>query len=67
MDLLLKLNAEGQTIVMVTHNPQIAAAAARTVSMRDGRIEDGTRITVPSPTEAGAIAVGGERIGDELQ
>src|SRR6266508_2419067 len=56
MDLLLKLNAEGQTIVMVTHNPQIAAAAARTVSMRDGRIEDGTAITVPSSTE-GTVAL----------
>jgi ABC-type lipoprotein export system ATPase subunit len=67
MDLLLKLNREGQTIVMVTHNPQIAAAAARTVSMRDGRIEDGTAITGTSSTDAAAIAVGGERIGDELQ
>jgi putative ABC transport system ATP-binding protein len=67
MDLLLKLNAEGQTIVMVTHNPQIAAAAARTVSMRDGRIEDGTAIIGPSSTEARAIAVGGKRIEDKLQ
>jgi ABC-type lipoprotein export system ATPase subunit len=67
MDLLLRLNAEGQTIVMVTHNPQIAAAAARTVTMRDGRIEDGTAITGPSPTAATAMAVGGERIEGELQ
>jgi putative ABC transport system ATP-binding protein len=55
MDLFLSLNADGQTIVMVTHNPQIAAAASRTVSMRDGRIED-----------AGLAAVAGEgkRNGD---
>jgi putative ABC transport system ATP-binding protein len=43
MDLFLKLNRDGQTIVMVTHNPQIAASAARTVSMRDGQIEDGSQ------------------------
>ena len=51
---------------MVTHNPQIAAAAARTVSMRDGRIEDKTAVTGLTP-EARAIAAGGERIMDEVQ
>ena len=40
MDLFLKLNTEGQTIVMVTHNPALAAMTKRTVRMRDGRIED---------------------------
>src|SRR2546426_2892582 len=39
MDLFLKLNAGGQTIVMVTHNPALAALTKRTISMRDGRIE----------------------------
>jgi putative ABC transport system ATP-binding protein len=39
MDLFLKLNAGGQTIVMVTHNPALAAMTKRTISMRDGSIE----------------------------
>jgi putative ABC transport system ATP-binding protein len=39
MDLFLKLNANGQTIVMVTHNPALAALTRRTISMRDGSIE----------------------------
>ena len=39
MDLFLKLNADGQSIVMVTHNPALAALTRRTISMRDGRIE----------------------------
>ena len=30
----------GQTILMITHNPEIAARADRTVYMRDGRIVD---------------------------
>ena len=39
MALITRLNREGQTIVMVTHNPQLAASAARTVRMSDGRID----------------------------
>ncbi|MFQ5947631.1 MAG: ABC transporter ATP-binding protein, partial [Acidimicrobiia bacterium] len=41
MELLLGLNDEGQTIVMVTHNPALAERAGRTIRMRDGRIESG--------------------------
>ncbi len=41
LDLFLRLNADGQTIVMVTHNPGVADAAERTIAMRDGRIEGG--------------------------
>jgi putative ABC transport system ATP-binding protein len=39
MDLLVRTNAGGQTIVLVTHNPAVAARAARTVRLRDGRID----------------------------
>jgi putative ABC transport system ATP-binding protein len=39
MDLLLTLNRdEGQTIVLVTHDPGIGAAASRLLLMRDGRL-----------------------------
>ena len=31
---------KGQTILMITHNPEAAAFADRTVTMRDGRIEE---------------------------
>jgi putative ABC transport system ATP-binding protein len=34
-----ELHATGQTVVMVTHEPDIAACAARVVTLRDGRIE----------------------------
>jgi putative ABC transport system ATP-binding protein len=34
--LLATLNAAGSTIVLVTHNPELAAAAGRVVSLRDG-------------------------------
>ena len=36
--LFQRLHAGGQTIVLVTHDPAIASAAGRRVTMRDGRV-----------------------------
>ena len=41
LDLLAAANAEGQTIVMITHSTHDAARADRILQMADGRIEDG--------------------------
>jgi putative ABC transport system ATP-binding protein len=38
MKMLLKLNEEGATILMVTHSPQNAAYSSRIVSLLDGRV-----------------------------
>ncbi len=38
MQLLSGLNDEGTTIVMVTHSPEHAAAAERTINLLDGRV-----------------------------
>ena len=38
IELLSRLHTGGQTIVLVTHDASVAAAAARVVRMRDGRI-----------------------------
>ena len=43
MDILGQLNAEGATIVMVTHSPSHADIAKRTVHMLDGRILSSAR------------------------
>ena len=37
--LLGELNRRGATILVVTHNPEIAAAARRVIRLRDGRVE----------------------------
>ncbi|MBK7644827.1 MAG: ABC transporter ATP-binding protein [Planctomycetes bacterium] len=39
MQLLFELHRAGRTIVMVTHNPEIAARLPRVVEMRDGAIQ----------------------------
>jgi putative ABC transport system ATP-binding protein len=40
LELFRRLHAEGQTIVMVTHNDDVAATATRVVRMKDGRLDD---------------------------
>ena len=50
IELLRRLHRGGQTIVLVTHDPDVAAAAGRIVRMRDGRIER-------QPTGEPAVAV----------
>ena len=40
MEIFQRLNEEGETIVMITHEPEIAAHAKRTLHIRDGRLVD---------------------------
>ena len=44
MDLFERLHSEGNTIIVVTHEPDIAARAHRVVSIRDGLIEKDEKI-----------------------
>jgi putative ABC transport system ATP-binding protein len=38
--LLREIHAQGRTVVLVTHDPEIARAADRTVHVRDGRVHE---------------------------
>jgi putative ABC transport system ATP-binding protein len=40
MDLLEKINEMGTTIIMVTHDPELARRAHRNVQVVDGQISD---------------------------
>ncbi|MDF2957804.1 MAG: ABC-type lipoprotein export system [Candidatus Alkanophagales archaeon MCA70_species_1] len=37
MDIFKELNNEGRTIIVVTHNPEVARRTRRIVRMRDGK------------------------------
>jgi putative ABC transport system ATP-binding protein len=43
MELLVKLNATGITIILVTHEPEVAEFARRQIHFRDGLIESDER------------------------
>lgn len=43
MEFLTELNAEGKTIIMVTHEPEIAAYAKRQIVIRDGIISSDSK------------------------
>ena len=45
MALFQKLNDEGKTIVMVTHEPELAAYSKRVITLRDGRLVSDKQIT----------------------
>jgi putative ABC transport system ATP-binding protein len=58
MNLLSKLNQGGKTIIMVTHENDIAAWARRVVRMRDGHIESDVRNERPHGAPAVGVTVG---------
>jgi ABC-type lipoprotein export system ATPase subunit len=50
-----RLHDAGQTLVIVTHDPRIAATADRLISMRDGAFVDETRLTGGTTGQVGAL------------
>jgi putative ABC transport system ATP-binding protein len=57
MSLFARLHEEGQTIIMVTHEPDIAAHAERLVTLRDGVIEQDHRQQARAAAHAVAAEV----------
>lgn len=40
MDMLEKLNQEGQTIILITHDSKVATRAKRIVRIADGKLQE---------------------------
>lgn len=53
MELLLDINGKGTTIIMVTHEPALAAKASRNIYVRDGKVTDGEAYDGLSAVAAG--------------
>jgi putative ABC transport system ATP-binding protein len=60
LELFRRLHAGGQTILMVTHDDDVAAAGDRIVRMRDGRIVDAGDGSVTEQPDDDVAAVGAE-------
>ena len=54
MELIRELHAEGRTIVIITHDRELAASLPRRISMLDGSIESIESIDDTADTSAGA-------------
>ena len=52
LELFKRLHGDGQTIIMVTHNHEVADAADRIVHMRDGRVESDSSADAPPAAAA---------------
>jgi putative ABC transport system ATP-binding protein len=52
MDILQRLNEEGRTIILVTHEQPIAEHARRIVSLRDGRVVADEPVSQPRQAQA---------------
>ncbi|MGQ9573813.1 MAG: ABC transporter ATP-binding protein [Thermoguttaceae bacterium] len=52
LELLARLNQQGKTIIVVTHEPDVGALARRVVRLRDGTVLSDQRRELPDPARA---------------
>jgi len=49
MDLLSEINATGITVLVVTHDPEVASRTQRTIRLRDGKVVNANEASVSNP------------------
>jgi putative ABC transport system ATP-binding protein len=49
MDLLTEINGSGITVLVVTHDPEVARRTQRTIRLRDGRVVDSSLSSASNP------------------
>ena len=58
MDLLEQLNEMGTTIILVTHDPELARRAQRAIHIVDGQVSDLAAAALPTPVRAASHVEG---------
>ena len=66
MALMQRLNRDGMTIVVVTHESDVAAHAGRVLTFRDGRLIRDEKVSAPRDAAA-ALAEAPQEDGDEVE
>ena len=57
MEELAELHKQGNTIIMVTHNPNLTSYASRVINMLDGKIASDTQIRVDDSSNNSAVKI----------
>ncbi|WP_339719878.1 ABC transporter ATP-binding protein [uncultured Paraglaciecola sp.] len=55
MELLKSINDAGTTIIMVTHDGELASQARRNIYVRDGKVSELNDADIPSPAQLAAV------------
>jgi len=66
MQIFQRLNAQGLTIVLVTHEPDIAEYATRVVAFRDGRVRGDRPVAARRRAEQELVALAAQHTEDAL-
>lgn len=62
MEELAQLHKQGNTIIMVTHNPDLTSYATRVIHMLDGQIDKDTKLAPPTPKSEVKLTLGSRRV-----
>ncbi len=66
MEIMQELHKEGRTVILITHNNEIAVQANRIIKIRDGRIESDTAVPVIGNVEE-EISTSGTVASEEIK
>jgi putative ABC transport system ATP-binding protein len=56
MDLLAEINSTGITVLVVTHDPEVAARTQRTIRLRDGKVVNADHAGASNPNMAAIVS-----------
>ncbi|MFM9446395.1 ABC transporter ATP-binding protein [Streptomyces acidiscabies] len=67
LDLLAGLHEDGMTVVVITHDPEVAVRGVRTIAVRDGVLGEGGAVEGVEVESGGAGPVGSEAVASRAE